>query len=45
LKFIDPDFSEDKTEEEKEKEIIRRHTIKISPINKKEDDQAKKGCC
>jgi len=45
LKFIDPEYSEDKTEEQIEKEKIRRQTIKISPVANNDKEQTKKGCC
>jgi hypothetical protein len=45
LKFIDPDYSEDKSEEEVEKEMIRRQTVRISPIAKNAQEKNKKGCC
>ena len=45
LKFIDPEYSEDKTEEDIDKEKIRRNTVRISQIPKKDEEQAKKGCC
>jgi hypothetical protein len=45
LKFIDPDYEESGSNEEKEMERIRKQTVKINKADKDKGGKEGKGCC